>query len=399
MVPLTGGTQMRKLSMAMTAAVIVAALAYLALREPTFVADHAGLEGDATARVAPHFARLQTTSSARVITNEPPSPEVIARPSCTGDLLAIDAMSGLDGVRAAFARGLPGGDEAVADYLRALVALRIGDSTENALLVLALAQDASADEARVLLAGLSESAAAHDPRVAEGLLALGARSTARDGVRIAALDALRTQRTLDGSGRTQLRDLALDDEGSEDVAWHATRALGSVMAEGHARGEAFEPYWDELAKIATTNRDASVRALALEAPMHADTILPASKLDTLVDLMFDEPHRDVRELAVFQLGLTSSPAEALDAFRRAFEVETDVCVRAAIVRFAVRAALAASLPLLDHFASIDPVFIEDVADFRALFAAGYQDFEQIWLHKPERHACIVDDGEPHGGAL
>ena len=32
----------------------------------------------------------------------------------------------------------------------------------------------------------------------------------------------------------------------------------------------------------------------------------------------------------------------------------------------------------------------------ALFAAGHQDFEQIWLNKEERHACVVEEGELHG---
>jgi hypothetical protein len=388
---------MRKLAIPLFTAAILAALVFFSLGRPQPTEDIAIQKTDAPVHLA-NDARLLSTFHAPEVALDA-SPEELARPSCTGDLLALDGMPGLDGVRAAFARGLPDGDAAVTEYLSALVALKIGDSTETALLVLDWVDDASPEQARLLLSGLSQSGGAQNPEVARRLLALGARGERDEDTRLAALDALRTQRTLDADGRRALGSLALDDEGSEDVAWHATRALGSVMAEGHAKGEDFEPYWDELAKIATSSPDSAVRALALEAPMHADTILPASKLDTLVNLMIDEPHRDVRELAVFQLGLTSSPTDALEAFRRAFEAEYDVCVRAAIVRFAVRAAGEKALPLLDHFAAIDPVFIDDVADFRALFAAGYQDFEQIWLKKPERHACVIDDGEPHGGAL
>lgn len=325
----------------------------------------------------------------------PGRPEELARPSCVGDLLAVDQAPGFDGVRAAFARGLVD-DPAVAAYLSDLVAERIGDDPEAALAVLAWAKEASDEEAEILLAGLAKSAGAKDPRVGEGLVALGGDAGASERVRRAALDALRTQPRLDEAGRAKLRELALEGS-SDELAWHATRALGSVMNESVAKTGEFRPYWDELEKIARTSPDSAVRALALEAPMHSDPILPKEKIDTLVDIMLDEPHRDVRELAAFQLGLTESPRDALEAFRRAFEQEYDECVRWAIVRFAVRAAGVDALPLLEHFARIDPAFVQDLQDFRAIFAAGHVDFERIWLAKPERHACVVEHGELHGG--
>lgn len=325
-------------------------------------------------------------------------PEVLARPSCVADLLAIDRAPGLDGVRAAFARGLPGDDDALFAYLAALVAERIGSDPEAALAVLAWAEDASVEEATVLLEGLAQSAGARDPRVAARLLALGGDTGTDELRRMAALDALGTQTSLDGDGRSRLRALALEGD-SGAVAWHSTRALGRVMAESYREGNDIEPYLDELDRIARQHPEGTVRGLALEAPMHADVIVGKDRIDGLVDMMLDEPQRDVRELAVFQLGLTSSPTDALAGLRRAFEQEYDVCVRWAIVRFAVRAGGESALPLLDYFVSLDPTFAEDVATIRALFAAGYQDFEQIWLQLPERHACAVEDGEPHGGAL
>lgn len=328
----------------------------------------------------------------------PDVPEELARRSCVGDLLALDAMPGLDGVRAAFARGLPAGDPIIETYLRATIAARIGDDVDAALAILAWAKAATPDEAVVLLGGLAQSAGAKDPRVARALLELSTDAAGDERVRLAALDAVRAQPRLDDAERGALKALVSDDA-SEAVAWHATRALGQVMGASQEAGDTIEPYLDDLMDIAKTSGSAGVRALALEAPMHADTILPGERAQALVDLMIDEPHRDVRELAVFQLGLTSSPNEALEAFRQAFDNEYDVCVRAAIVRFAVRAAGEGAMPLLEHFARVDPVFVDDVADFRALFAQGFQDFEEIWLRKPERHACVVDDGEPHGGAL
>jgi hypothetical protein len=382
---------MRRLSTATGLVIALLALGWLEVRE---AARAAPTPSDLTERRIDEAPMQSLLSSAAPLED----PEALARPRCVADVLALDAMPGLEGIAAAFERGMPGDDGALGEYLRALVALRIGTSTDAALEVLAWAERAAPEQAAVLLEGLSRSAGAKDHRVAARLLALGVNTEGDEAVRAAALDALRTQRELDAGARGALSTLALDVT-SEAVAWHATRALGSVMAESHKESGEVEPYWDELEKIARTSEQAAVRALALEAPMHADTILPKDKIEKLLALLPNEPHRDARELAIFQLGLTASPEDALDAMRRAFHAEYDECVRWAIVRFSVRAAGERALPLLDHFAQVDESFVADVADFRALFAAGFNDFEQIWLRMPERHNCAVEDGEPHGGEL
>lgn len=327
--------------------------------------------------------------------DEGADPERLASQRCFGDLMAFDGMSGFDGVRAALAAGLPSDDPLLGDYLRDLIAERIGESAERALEVLSWAEGAHAADAQLLLEGLARSKGALDLRVASRLVELGARAGLDEQVRAAALDAVRVQPALEPADRTRLAALALD-EAVPATAWHATRALGGVMVERERLGGDTGPYWDELARVAAQSDDAAVRALALEAPMHADSILPKEKIATLLALFPNEPHRDVRELAIFQLGLTDSPTDALEAMRQAFDGEYDECVRWAIVRFSVRAAGERSLPLLEHFARIDPAFEQDLADFRELFAAGFQDFEKIWLHKAERHACAVENGEPHG---
>jgi hypothetical protein len=353
---------------------------------------------------APHTdvegAQESTSWRADTGTDRQVLPEQLTNARCFGDLLAIDQAKGFDGVRLALSRGL-GGDELGAEYLRARVAELIGDDVEKALEVLAWARRATPDEAAVLLAGLAASNGAKDPRVAAALIELGRADDANAAVRAAALDALRTQPRLDNDGRLALKGIAVGDNSDDgELAWHATRALGNVMGEAmrtdSAQIDAFQPYWEELADIAETSGDPAVRALALEASAITDPILPAASIARLTDMMLDEPHRDVRELAAFQLGLTEAPDEAIAAYRRAFEQEYDECVRWAIVRFAVRAGGEDALPLLEYFASIDAAFVDDVADFKALFAAGYQDFEQIWLNKEERHACVVEEGELHG---
>jgi hypothetical protein len=92
-------------------------------------------------------------------------------------------------------------------------------------------------------------------------------------------------------------------------------------------------------------------------------------------------------VALFQLGLTAAPEQSLEVMREVFERDTNVCVRWAAVRFSVRAAGPAALPLLDHFARIDPRFAIDAAEFRAIYAAGVRDFADVWLRKVEHHDC------------
>lgn len=325
----------------------------------------------------------------------PADPEVLASPRCVADLLALDAMPALDGVRAALARGWPADDGALAAYLSDLVAERVGGSVTLALEVVDWAMGASVAQARALLDGVARSSGGRDTSVGARLLELADQRDLDERVRAAALDALRAQPRLEAAAGARLGALALD-QGSPAVAWHATRALGTAMAQRVQSGADSGAEWKTLAEVAKASDEPAVRALALEASLQADRILRREDIEVVVALLPHEPHRDVRELAIFQLGLTDAPTEALAAMSRAFDEEYDRCVRWAIVRFAVRAAGADALPLLERFARVDPAFAEDVADFRALFAAGYQDFEQIWLHKAERHFCSIEDGEPHG---
>jgi hypothetical protein len=389
---MTRNTSQKRL--ALVVVVVIAAVALWRSRDradPSTIAATPMFDDSAQAGAAMTSWRASTAEGEAL-------PEELTNARCFGELLAFDRAPGFEGIRLAFTRGLAG-DELGAEYLRDRVAELIGDDVEKALEVLSWARRASPEEADVLLAGLAASKGAKDARVAAGLIELGRAGDVDARIRSAALDALRTQPRLDSESRAALKSVAVDSD-DEELAWHATRALGAVMGEAmrapDAQLDAFQPYWEELANIAESSGDPAVRALALEAPAYADPILPATSIPRLVDIMLDEPHRDVRELAAFQLGLTEAPDEALAAFRRAFEQEYDECVRWAIVRFAVRAGGEDALPLLEYFASIDHAFVDDLADFKALFAAGYQDFEQIWLRKEERHACVVEEGELHG---
>ena len=67
-------------------------------------------------------------------------------------------------------------------------------------------------------------------------------------------------------------------------------------------------------------------------------------------------------------------------------------MRWAIFRFAVRAAGAKALPLLDKLSTMEPRLRPDYEDFVAIYARGTVDFARVWLEKPERIQCL--DEEP-----
>jgi hypothetical protein len=189
--------------------------------------------------------------------------------------------------------------------------------------------------------------------------------------------------------------VALEADGG-GAAWTATRTIGRVMKEDFSRTGEFAPYWDQLLEISTRTKDPALRVLALEMPAYVDPLLRAEQIDDLAKVLTSAPEREVREMAAFQLGLTKDPQRVLGVFRAAFPRERELCVRWAMIRFAVRAAGPRAMPLLEELARVDSRFAVDVADFRRIYATGIEDFERVWLDKVEHHACSADDHD--GGA-
>jgi hypothetical protein len=139
----------------------------------------------------------------------------------------------------------------------------------------------------------------------------------------------------------------------------------------------------------------ATRLLALEMPSYSNPTIGGDSMERLERIMINDRERDVREMAAFRLAVTEEPQKALEAYRNAFPKEQDECVRWAIFRFAVRAAGANALPLLEQMAAQDPRFVQDYQDFKRLYAEGTVDFSRIWLGKEERHQCLVEEGAPH----
>jgi hypothetical protein len=100
-------------------------------------------------------------------------------------------------------------------------------------------------------------------------------------------------------------------------------------------------------------------------------------------------------MAAFRLAVTEDPQKALEAYRAAFDGEQELCVRWAMLRFAVRAAGAEAMPVVAEFAKKDPRLQQDYEDFKKLYAEGTVDFARIWAGKEERHNCTVEEGAPH----
>ncbi len=329
------------------------------------------------------------TGSATPAPPPPVAPEVLPVPKCWEGLLAMDQHGTLDELRTALADAASQGDNLLASYLQQRLAERVGEDPLAALEVIAWAEQSG--QPGLYLEALKNTPAIQDPRVAERLLHLGEDAGASLELRRASLEALETQHRFTPEAMSSLKKLALD-QNLDELAWLATRTLGRVMKEDFERTGSFQPYWQELLDIGQNSEEAAVRLLALEMPSYSNPLIEGSSLDALSELMRKDPDKSVREMAAFRLGLTGEPDKALEAFEAAFPLEQDLCVRWAIFRFAVRAAGAQALPLLERFAAQEPRLAQDYTDFKDLYAAGTTDFARIWQGKPERILCHEDEG-------
>lgn len=319
-----------------------------------------------------------------------PAPEEhIPTPPCWEGLLALDEGGSLDDLLAALA--LTSDDSLLREYLQERLAQAIGDSSAAALTVIGRAVKAGPPLTGYMLEALKRAPAAQQPKVAEKLLDLGVDGAQSHELRRAALDALDSQHRLPTESIQRLKAVALDDQ-ADEIGWVAARTMGRVMVEDYQRTGHFTEYWHELLDVGHRSTDAAVRSLALEMPSYGDIPVDSGSIDQLSRILKTDPDRQVREMAAFRLGLSREPERALQAFRESFAGESDLCVRWAIFRFAVRAAGAKALPLLAQLATAEPRLRPDYEDFRALYQSGTVDFVRVWLGKPERIQCL-DEGE------
>jgi hypothetical protein len=115
--------------------------------------------------------------------------------------------------------------------------------------------------------------------------------------------------------------------------------------------------------------------------------LEGTSFQRLAKLQAEDPDPGVREQAALVMSTGRETQAVLDAFRASFPREKNVCVRWALVRFAVRAAGAQALPLLKDFARQDARFQRDYTEFKALYDAGHVDFNRVFLEKATHHRC------------
>ncbi len=325
---------------------------------------------------------------------KPLAKEQIPIPGCWEGTLAFDQSASLDTFRAALAKAVAAKDRHLATYLQERLTELVGEDAGKALQVLEWAEKSSQPELGVYMEAIKATGAVHQPAVAERLLKMGEDKGAQLLNRAAALDALETQRKLSPSAIQRLKALAMDVT-LDSVAWTATRTMGRVMKEDFERTGTYAPYWKELLEIGGKSEDMAVRLLALEMPSYSNPILDGASIEKLSEVLRTDPERDVREMAAFRLAVTQEPQKALEAYQAAFEKEHDLCVRWAMLRFAVRAAGAEAMPVVEKFAQKDPRLQQDYLDFKELYAAGTVDFARIWLDKKEHHDCLVEEGAPH----
>lgn len=350
----------------------------------------------ATATSSPLSSTVVSTSgpSATPVKERQGPREQIPMPGCWEGLLALDKTASLGSLRAALQAAIAAKDPYLAQYLQERLTEVVGNDASRALQLIEWSAAAAGPEMSIYMDALKAAPAVHDPAVLERLLKLGENKNAQTPNRSAALDALETQHRFSAESLQRLKAIALDVD-ADSAAWLATRTMGRVMKEDYERTGTYAPYWKELLDIGQEAKDLAVRQLALEMPSYSNPLLDSASVDTLAELMKTDPDRQVREMSAFRLARTEDPQKALEAYRTAFDGEREVCVRFAMMLYALRAAGADALPLAQEFAKKDPRLQQDYLDFKALYAAGTVDWSRIWLDKKEYHECVVEEGAPH----
>jgi hypothetical protein len=303
---------------------------------------------------------------------------------CRAGYLAFEAAHGLEGLRVALRQAAARGDSAALTFLRERLAERIGADAGVALTVVGWAEGAAEPEVSLLLQAVRETEAVRSPEVVARLFTL-AETHPDAGHRVLALVALETQRELAPEWLERLTRLARASGAPPGVAWHAVRTLGHVGAQRFQHSGDLEPYLTRLLEVAGAAAEVDLRSLAVEMLTYPQARLEGPAVAGLARVMKRDPSPKVREMAALALSSGRDTGAVLAHYREAFTSEEDLCVRAALVRYAVRAGGPQALPVVRELARADPRFQPDVADYQRLYASGLTDFDRIWLSKPVRH--------------
>jgi hypothetical protein len=289
-------------------------------------------------------------------------------------------------VRAAIQQAVARNDQAALRFLEERLAEVIAQDTRAALQVMEWAHTAQEPEMSLYLRAVRETEAVRAPAVVDRLVTM-AESHQDPGHQGTALTALETQHRFEPAMLERLTTLAKRDTLATGVAMNTVRAIGRVMDNDFQRTGRFEPYLDKLLEVALDSTEADVRSLALEMGTYPDARIEGKALQQLARLQAEDPDPGVREMAALVMSSGRDTQAVLDAFRASFPREKDLCVRWALVRYAVRAAGPGALPLLKDFARQDARFQRDHAEFKALYDAGQVDFNSVFLAKAHHHRC------------
>lgn len=257
-----------------------------------------------------------------------------------------------------------------------LLVERIGSDVEAALAVVELIRQTDKNpDLEILLRALALSEAVRDPRTRDALLDL-AESSIDLSKRLGVLLVLQTQAGLPDASLKRLVTLGAEAE-TPEMGMIVAHVIGAVTPRDPQRAQA---YADALLSLAESP-DQQVRIAALESLFPNDLLLEGREMHELAGIAESDPSAQARACAVSSLSTSPDRTFVLDTYQDLFARDPDPYVRWIILVNTLRAGGSDALPLLRSYAERDPYFQPDVADFEAILAAGYRDYEQIWLQK------------------
>jgi hypothetical protein len=342
-------------------------------------------------RLAAALLATLAAPSASAVDERPLAETRLPQYTCYAGYLQMEALHGLEGVRAAIRQAIARDDQAALRFLEERLTEMIGQDANAALKVIEWAHTAQDPEMSLYLRAVRETEAVRAPAVVDRLTTM-AETHADPGHQGLALMALETQHRFEPAMLERLTTLAKKDTLVTGVAMHTVRSIGRVMENDFKRTGRFDPYMGKLMEVALDSTAPEVRGLAIEMGTYPDARIDSGSLQQLAKLQAEDPNPEVREMAALVMSSGRDSQAVLDAFRKSFPQEKDECVRWALVRFAVRAAGPKALPLLKTFAQQDARFQQDYTEFKALYDAGQVDFDRLFMNKANHHSCEAPEG-------
>jgi hypothetical protein len=316
---------------------------------------------------------------------------IFPSPTCRADVEQFDAGVGqlgmlgdLQSLQTALQKSSSSDDRQLRKYLQERLVEVIGTDQNAALTVIESVETAQAGESIEHLEALANSPAARTPQVAERLLTM-AEKDADSRRRILALKALQGQPSLTEIQLDRLSVLG-KDKSKPETAQVATSTIGRVMKKDF---DHFEQYVERLLDIAESQND-DVSGLAVEMTgTYTDSPFGDASRKRLANILLTHPSVNVRIQAASVISTARDTEAVLEVYQQAFQESNDLCVRWNMLKFSFRAAGAKALPLVETLAKQDSRFLQDYADFKALYDSGIVDWEHIWLGKNAQgeHPC------------